>query len=201
MGKRRAARERRRAREFEAFVAGAGGRLLPAAALLTGEPPEDCAAAERLLEAALAGTYAHWDELRGDDPYDRTRRELAVRFARTAWRHRHRHPAAAPAGGLLAALAPRERLVLVLRLYEGVAEEVTAAALGLPADRVRALYAHAIATLRAQAREGDGTAGAGGLPPGPPGGAPSGAPAASPSASAPPRDLPPGGPPYGGTRS
>lgn len=163
MGKRRAARERRRAREFEAFVAGAGGRLLPAAALLTGEPPEDCTAAERLLEAALAGTYAHWDELRGDDPYDRTRRELAVRFARTAWRHRH--PAAPPAGGLLAGLAPRERLVLVLRLYEGVAEEVTAAALGLPADRVRALYAHAIATLRAQAREGVGTAGAGSLPP------------------------------------
>ena len=31
--------ERRRAREFEAFVAGAAGRLLHAATLLTGEPP------------------------------------------------------------------------------------------------------------------------------------------------------------------
>ncbi|MBB5938254.1 hypothetical protein FHS42_005342 [Streptomyces zagrosensis] len=153
MGKRRVARGERRAREFEAFVAGAGGRLLHAATLLTGEPPDRCEAAERLLTAALAGTYANWDQLRGEDPYERTRQELAARFAHTAWRHRLPGP---PARGLLAQLTPRERLVLVLRLYEGVAEEVTAATLGLPADRVRAICARAISTMRARSHDETG---------------------------------------------
>ncbi|MFE6777098.1 sigma factor-like helix-turn-helix DNA-binding protein [Streptomyces sp. NPDC057702] len=149
MGRRRAARDARRAREFEAFVAGAGGRLLHAATLLTAEPPQDRAVAERLLTAALADTYARWDQLRGEDPYARTRQELATRFAHTAWRHRHPD---SPARGPLAALTPQERLVLVLRLHEGVAEEVVAAALGLPADRVRAICARAVAAVRATPR-------------------------------------------------
>lgn len=37
----RQAEDTRRAREFEAFVAGAAGRLLHTAALLTGEAPDD----------------------------------------------------------------------------------------------------------------------------------------------------------------
>src|SRR5436189_133733 len=69
VGERRACQERRRAREFETFVAGAGGRLLRAATLLTGEPAGAAPAARRLLEDALARTYAGWDgrraELRG----------------------------------------------------------------------------------------------------------------------------------------
>lgn len=137
MRERQSARERRRAREFEAFVAGAGGRLLHAARLLTGERT----AAERLLTAALARTYAAWDALGGEDPYDRARQELARCYARTAWRRRP-----AP-GGPLGAFPPRERLVLVLRLYEDVPEEQTAARLGLSVRRVRAVCARAAATL------------------------------------------------------
>ncbi|MBC3989523.1 hypothetical protein H8N00_11695 [Streptomyces sp. AC563] len=152
MGRRRAARDERRAREFAAFVAGAGGRLLHVATLLTAEPPQRCVAAERLLTAALAGTYARWDQLRGEDPYERTRQELAARFAYSAWRHRRPGP---PGHGPLAALTPRERLVLVLRLHEGVAEEVTAATLGLPPDRVRAVCARAVAVLRAPDHDRD----------------------------------------------
>ncbi|MGK5629077.1 sigma factor-like helix-turn-helix DNA-binding protein [Streptomyces sp. URMC 123] len=140
MEKRRVERGRRRAREFETFVAGAAGRLLHAATLLTGDRRE----AERLLTAALARTYADWDRLRGEDPYDRARQELAVRFARRAWRYRR------PRGGLLDRLTPHERLILVLRLYEGVAEEQTAARLGLPAERVRAVCARSIAALRSR---------------------------------------------------
>ncbi|MFH8365927.1 sigma factor-like helix-turn-helix DNA-binding protein [Streptomyces sp. NPDC018031] len=201
MRKRRAEREIRRAREFETFVAGAGGRLLHAAALLTGEPPERCPAAEDLLARALAGTYAAWDRLRGEDPYDRARQELAARYAHTAWRYRPERPrrpgptvtsgavgglaarlrtalarpvregsadtapgtpdtspgggpAARPGarpraagGGLLEPLAPQERLVLVLRLYEGIAEEQAAATLGLPVDRVRAICTRAVFRL------------------------------------------------------
>ncbi|WP_420877603.1 sigma factor-like helix-turn-helix DNA-binding protein [Streptomyces albireticuli] len=203
MRERRAAGERRRAHEFEEFVAGAGGRLLHVAALLTGEAPgrtpagggpgglgdptkgdgrgrsgapaaesgsddptaggrpggptagsgshrpRDPApghghgAAERLLTAALAATYAAWDPLRGEDPYDRARQELVTRYARTA----RRAGGTAP-GGVLAPLAPQERLVVVLRLAEGLAEEQTAALLGLPVERVRTLCTRSVDALR-----------------------------------------------------
>ncbi|MFJ9583077.1 sigma factor-like helix-turn-helix DNA-binding protein [Streptomyces acidicola] len=145
MRDRQASQGARRAREFEAFVAGAAGRLLHAATLLTAEPPADNPRARRLLTLALAHTYASWDRLRGEDPYDRTRQQLAVRFARGAW-HRHGRFRPAPAG-VLAGLSPQERLIVVLRLYEGVAEEQTAALLGLPVERVRTICARAMATL------------------------------------------------------
>ncbi|WP_413471019.1 sigma factor-like helix-turn-helix DNA-binding protein [Streptomyces peucetius] len=138
--------DRCRAQEFQAFVAGAAGRLLHAATLLTAEPATANPQAQRLLTGALARTYAEWDRLRGEDPYNRTRQELAVRFARSAWRyHRVR-------GGVLDRLSPQERLILVLRLYEGVAEEQTAAIIGLPADRVRAICNRAVSTMRSAPR-------------------------------------------------
>jgi DNA-directed RNA polymerase specialized sigma24 family protein len=142
---RQASQGARRAREFEAFVAGAAGRLLHAATLLTAEPANDNPRARRLLTLALAHTYASWDRLRGEDPYDRARQQLAVRFARGAW-HRYGRFRAAP-GSVLADLAPQERLILVLRLYEGVGEEQTAALLALPVERVRTICARAMATV------------------------------------------------------
>ncbi|MFJ8072773.1 sigma factor-like helix-turn-helix DNA-binding protein [Streptomyces sp. NPDC096176] len=146
MSERNSAVDRRRAREFDAFVAGAASRLLHVATLLTAEPPAANPLAQRLLTASLARTYARWDRLRGEDPYNRTRQELAVRFARSAWRyHRVR-------GGVLDRLTPQERLILVLRLHEGVAEEQTAAVIGLPADRVRAICSRAVATMRGAPR-------------------------------------------------
>ncbi|MER7513924.1 RNA polymerase [Streptomyces lavendulae] len=150
--------------EFEAFVAGAAGRLLHVAVLLTAEPlygapagasggasgrtPASTAApaARRILAGALARTYAHWERLRGDDPYDHTRQELCAAYARTA----RRLP---PGTGVLARLGPLERLVLVMRVYEGVAEEVTAAQLGLTPERVEAVCNRAVATMRAPAQE------------------------------------------------
>ncbi|GAA3813766.1 sigma factor-like helix-turn-helix DNA-binding protein [Streptomyces phyllanthi] len=145
MRDRQASQGARRAREFEAFVAGAAGRLLHAATLLTAEPPDDNPRARRLLTLALAHTYASWDRLRGEDPYDRARQQLAVRFARGAW-HQHGRSRATP-GNALAALTPQERLIVVLRLYEGVAEEQAAALLGLPVERVRAICARATTAL------------------------------------------------------
>ncbi|MER7566142.1 sigma factor-like helix-turn-helix DNA-binding protein [Streptomyces sp. NPDC048523] len=148
MRQRQVVQSTRRAREFEAFVAGAAGRLLHTATLLTAESPHDNPRARRLLTLALAHTYACWDRLRGEDPYDRARQYLALRFAHGAWR-RHGvllggrpHPSSP-----LSRLAPQERLVLVLRLYEGVAEEQAAALLGLPAERVRTICDRATATL------------------------------------------------------
>ncbi|MFJ2304918.1 sigma factor-like helix-turn-helix DNA-binding protein [Streptomyces sp. NPDC087787] len=163
MRERQAARGARRAREFEAFVAGAAGRLLHSATLLTAEAPGANPRARRLLTLALAHTYAWWDRLRGEDPYDHARRHLAARFAREAWHHRggpgrdRRRPP-----GVLAALTAQERLVIVLRLYEGLAEEQAAALLGLPADRVRVLCDRASTTLtRAPVRRAPAVGGAG----------------------------------------
>ncbi|MFD9881298.1 sigma factor-like helix-turn-helix DNA-binding protein [Streptomyces alboflavus] len=159
MRERQAAQQARRAREFQAFVAGAAGRLLHAATLLTGERPDANPRARALLTAALASTYASWDRLRGEDPYDRTRTVLVVRFARGAWRRSRGR------GGLLARLSPQERLVVVLRLYEGVAEEQTAALLGLGVERVRVLSARAVAAVLHPPR---GPAPAPAMPPGAP---------------------------------
>lgn len=133
------ATERLRDAEFTAFTAGAAGRLLHTATLLTGDP----ASAERLLVTVLAHTYADWSRTRTDDPYDRARSELVRRFA-------HRPPWRRPSGGVLDRLTAQERLVIVLRLFEGIAEEQAAAQLGLPPDRVRAICARASATLRSR---------------------------------------------------
>ncbi|MFD4572227.1 sigma factor-like helix-turn-helix DNA-binding protein [Streptomyces sp. NPDC058417] len=154
MRARRTAQNARRAREFEAFVAGAGGRLLHTATLLTAEDGTDHPHARRLLTHALAQTYADWDRLHGEDPYDRARRHLVLRFDHTAW-YRHGVPwrPGTAGSGPLAGLTARERLVLVLRLYEGVAEEQTAALLGLPVERVHAVCDRAAATLLHPPRE------------------------------------------------
>ncbi|MFI0998976.1 sigma factor-like helix-turn-helix DNA-binding protein [Streptomyces galbus] len=148
MRQRRQARDTRRAREFEAFVAGAAGRLLHTAALLTGEAPDDTPRARRLLSLALAHTYACWDRLRGDDPYDHARQYLATRFAHGAW-HQYGAPGRPRAhpDSALAVLGPQERLILVLRLYEGIAEEQVAALLGLPRERVGTVCDRATATV------------------------------------------------------
>ncbi|MFI9807882.1 sigma factor-like helix-turn-helix DNA-binding protein [Streptomyces sp. NPDC052301] len=143
----------RRAREYEAFVAGAAGRLLHAATLLTAEAPNANPRARRLLTQALAHTYARWDRLRGEDPYDCARQYLATRFARATWHRygafgRSRPDPRSP----LAALSPQERLILVLRLYEGVAEEQAGALLGLPVERVHTICDRATATLLHPAR-------------------------------------------------
>jgi hypothetical protein len=156
LGVRREREEHRRAREFEAFVAGAAGRLLHAATLLTGEVPGEAPAAQELLVDALARTYADWDRLRGEDPYEHTRHDLVCHFAHTAWRHRR------PRGGMLDHLPPQERLMLVLRLYEGVAEEQVAAALGLPVERVRELCTRGMASVLTRTASGSGKTGTGG---------------------------------------
>ncbi len=134
-------------------MAGAAGRLLHTATLLTAETRGRNPYARDLLTASLAHTYAMWGRLRDEDPYDLTRRDLAARFARGAWRHHGGH------GGVLSALGPRERLVVVLRLYEGVAEEQVAALLGVSEARVRAVCARSVTALREAARLGSGAAG------------------------------------------
>ncbi|MFF9484478.1 sigma factor-like helix-turn-helix DNA-binding protein [Streptomyces sp. NPDC014676] len=148
MHPRHASRDDPRAHGFEAYVAGAGARLLHTATLLTAEPPDANPHARRLLTLALAHTYASWDRLHGADPYAHTRQYLATRFVNGAWHRRGGllRPRARLEGSL-ARLSPQERLVLVLRLHEGVAEEQTAALLGLSAERVRAVLHRAMTAV------------------------------------------------------
>ena len=134
---RRKAAETRRDAEFAAFAAGAGGRLLHAATLLTGDPQ----AADELLTTVLAQVYADWFRMRAEDPYAWARSEMFRRFAHRPWWHR-------PQGGPLDRLTAQERLIVTMRYFEGVAEEQTAAQLGMPAERVRTISARATATLR-----------------------------------------------------
>ncbi len=62
-------------------------------------------------------------------------------------------------------LPPQERLVLVLRLHEGVAEEQTAALLGLPAERIRTIFNRAMANVLSPPRRPAPTvAGVGAVP-------------------------------------
>jgi DNA-directed RNA polymerase specialized sigma24 family protein len=139
VGKRRAAAETRRDAEFATFVAGAGGRLLHSATLLTGDPAD----AERLLTTALARLHAGWLRLGGDDPYERARGELFLRYAyRTRWHHPH--------GGVLEGLTAQERLVVTMRYFEGIGEDQAAALLGLAPERVAAIAARGGATLRSR---------------------------------------------------
>ncbi|MFF5155067.1 sigma factor-like helix-turn-helix DNA-binding protein [Streptomyces sp. NPDC000348] len=148
MRRRHASQDIHRAREFEAYVAGAGARLLHTATLLTAEAPDDNPRARRLLTLALAHTYASWDRPHGGDPYAHTRRYLATRFGYGTRHHRGGLlPSRARPKGPLARLTPRERLILVLRLHEGIAEEQTAALLGLPAERVRTVLHRAMAAV------------------------------------------------------
>ncbi|MEU7300522.1 sigma factor-like helix-turn-helix DNA-binding protein [Streptomyces sp. NPDC007206] len=148
MRDRQVSRAARRAREFEAFVAGAAGRLLHAATMMTAEAPDANPRARRLLTLALAHTYARWERLHGEDPYDCARQYLASRFARTTWYQYGAFGRARPdPHSPLAALTPQERLILVLRLYEGVAEQQAAALLGLPAERVHTICDRATAGL------------------------------------------------------
>ncbi|WP_406268381.1 RNA polymerase [Actinacidiphila glaucinigra] len=143
MGERREVAERLREAEFEAFAAGAAGRLLHVAVLLTGDRTEGT----ELLCAALSRTYADWFRMRGEDPYAFTRAEIVRRFAHRPWWRR-------PRGGVLGVLNARERLVIVLRLYEGIAEEQAAAQLGMPSERVRTTTLRATAALRSRRPRG-----------------------------------------------
>nr|WP_107470299.1 sigma factor-like helix-turn-helix DNA-binding protein [Streptomyces sp. 3211] len=144
-------RQEDRTLEFRMFISGAARRLLHTATLLTAEPHDENPRARRLLTLTFAYTYACWDRLRGEDPYDRARQHLATRFAYSAWRQYGGLPlfgrARPSPGTALARLSPMERLVLVLRFFEGIEEEQIAAALGLSVDRVRALYHRAATKL------------------------------------------------------
>ncbi len=178
---------------FEEFVAGSSAHLFTLARLLTGGHQAE---AEDLLQSAYERTYRHWKRIsRRDDP-ERYVRQVLVNASVDRWRRLRRRPEEPmrfPGGEPpvpdraaeiadrdlllrgLAALAARQRAVLVLRYFEDLTEAQTAEALGCSVGTVKSQAARALARLRQLAGEDDparrdGTAPAGHNPGGTPAG-------------------------------
>ncbi|EDY64376.2 RNA polymerase sigma-70 factor (sigma-E family) [Streptomyces pristinaespiralis] len=150
-------------RDFEEFVAARGPRLLRVAWLLTG----DAHLAEDLLQTVLARVWPKWHRIAGDRPEAYVRKALVHTHAswwRRRWRGEVPHGVLPDRAGetdayegvdleqsLAAAvrrLPVRQRAVVVLRYFEDLSVEDTAAALGCAPGTVKSQAAKALRTLR-----------------------------------------------------
>ncbi|MEJ8636205.1 SigE family RNA polymerase sigma factor [Streptomyces sp. NPDC006475] len=150
--------------DFEEFVAARGPRLLRMAWLLTG----DAHLAEDLLQTVLAKVWPRWHRIAADHPEAYIRTALVHTHAswwRRRWRGEVPHGVVpdtaaqwdAYAGvdleqSLAAAvrlLPVRQRAVVVLRYFEDLSVEDTAATLGCAPGTVKSQSAKALRTLRA----------------------------------------------------
>ncbi|GAB3253524.1 SigE family RNA polymerase sigma factor [Kineosporia babensis] len=149
---------------FRRFVAARWGALQRYAFLLTG----DHQIAEDVVQVALERCWRRWDKIRADSPESYVRTAVANTAAS---RHRRRRlpelsleeivrpPAQlydhaetqALRSGLWAGLndlPPRQRTIVVLRLWEDRSVEETARVLGISAGAVKSQLSKAIAALR-----------------------------------------------------
>ncbi|WP_327354743.1 SigE family RNA polymerase sigma factor [Streptomyces sp. NBC_01304] len=149
--------------DFEAFVAARGPRLLRVAWLLTG----DAHLAEDLLQTVLARVWPKWHGIAEDHPEAYIRKAL-VHTHSSWWRRRWRGEV--PHGELpdkigsfdayagvdleqslasaIRGLPVRQRAVVVLRYFEDLSVEETAATLGCAPGTVKSQSAKALRTLR-----------------------------------------------------
>ena len=150
--------------EFTAWAAGVERGLLRSTYLLTG----DLHRAEDLVQEALVKVALRWDRLRDGNPtaYART---IVVRDHISLWRRRRREtPVAEPFGGTavssdpdtamvvrraLQRLTPGQRAVVVLRHFDDLSVEETAAILRVAPGTVKSQNAAALARLREGAPE------------------------------------------------
>jgi RNA polymerase sigma-70 factor (sigma-E family) len=146
---------------FEAFVAGSSDRLLRTAYLLCG----DRGHAEDLVQTALLRTARRWRSARRQP--EAYARRVVVNLAKDRWRDLARRPREAPIEAdvelaedddllvrdeLLRAareLPAGQRAVLVLRYFDDLSVEDTAAALGCTTGTVKSQTSRALERLRA----------------------------------------------------
>jgi RNA polymerase sigma-70 factor (sigma-E family) len=150
-------------KKFSQYVAGRAHALRATAYLLCG----DWHQAEDLTQSTLLKLYLNWRRLVHHEGLDAYTRRIIVRTflaeRRLLWRRREQvtsdpPDAAAPLGGdvedrllirkALAAVPPRQRAVLVLRFWNDLSVEETAAVLGCSTGTVKSQTCRGLATLR-----------------------------------------------------
>jgi RNA polymerase sigma-70 factor (sigma-E family) len=159
-------------REFEAFVASAGARLLRAAYLISGNAPD----AEDLHQVVLERVARRWGQISGDpEAYARV---VLAHAATDRWRRRRARPREQfgevdpdPAVGvdgaaavdtrldvvrMLRGLPRQQRLVLVLRYFYDLTEADTASELGVSIGTIKGTTSRALANLRNASTDGMG---------------------------------------------
>ncbi|MEJ7796074.1 MAG: SigE family RNA polymerase sigma factor [Nocardioides sp.] len=144
---------------FSEYVAARQTALLRTAYLLTGHRQD----AEDLVQMTLVKVVPHWSKLHGDpDAYVRTVmvRESVSRWRRRRWREIVGATAPEPVTDVpssetrldlqraLAALAPKQRAVVVLRFLEDLSVAETAQVLGVAEGTVKTQTRDALARLR-----------------------------------------------------
>jgi RNA polymerase sigma-70 factor (sigma-E family) len=148
---------------FTEWAAGAQRQLLRSAYLLT----SDLHAAEDLVQEAMVKVALRWERLRDGNPtgYART---IVVRDNISRWRRRRELPTAEPADlavvssepetamvvrRALGRLTPAQRAVVVLRHFDDLSVEETAAVLRISTGTVKSQTSAALARLREGAPE------------------------------------------------
>jgi RNA polymerase sigma-70 factor (sigma-E family) len=153
----------RRDEEFSDYVAGARGRLLRTAYLLTG----DWQLAEDVVQNSLTKLYVAWPRVRRDGNLEAFARRIIVNCSRDEGRRPWRRERssldgveepAAPAPDYedqaalmhaLRQLPARQRQTVVLRYFSGLSVEETAADLGCSTGTVKSQTSHALRKLDA----------------------------------------------------
>ncbi len=144
---------------FSEFVLARQAALLRTAYLLTGHAQD----AEDLVQVALVKVVPQWRRI-SDNPEPYVRRvivnENISRWRRRRWREHPTgdlpdvlaeatdHAELLAVRSALAALAPRQRAVLVLRYYEGLSEAEIASTLGIAPGTVKSQARDGLARLR-----------------------------------------------------
>ncbi|SIM48841.1 SigE family RNA polymerase sigma factor [Micromonospora cremea] len=155
---------------FRGFVAARSAALLRSAYLLVG----DRGRAEDLLQTVLVKTYVKWPRIRDPAAVEGYVRRAMVNTATSWWRgrsHRERLVDTLPERGdademdarlerdtmwqHLRALPVKQRAVLVLRYYEGMAEAEIAEVLDISRGTVKSHASRGLAALRRQLHEED----------------------------------------------
>ncbi|MEW2549650.1 SigE family RNA polymerase sigma factor [Streptomyces sp. NPDC047002] len=158
--------------EFEEYVRTRQDALLRSARRLVPDPVD----AQDLLQTALARTYRRWDGIADKSLADAYLRRVMINTRTEWWRARKLEevpteelPEASVEDGaeqradrallmdVLSVLAPKQRSVVVLRHWEQMSTEETAAALGMSPGTVKSTLHRALARLREEleSREAD----------------------------------------------
>ncbi|MDT9680898.1 SigE family RNA polymerase sigma factor [Streptomyces sp. TRM76323] len=149
--------------EFEEYVRVRQDALLRSARRLVPDPVD----AQDLLQTALARTYGRWDGIADKALADAYLRRVMINTRTEWWRARkleevpteqlpdasvddatEQHADRALLMDVLKVLAPKQRSVVVLRHWEQMSTEETAAALGMSTGTVKSTLHRALARLR-----------------------------------------------------